>query len=1187
MSSSHHDLLRVNRYVNRWAAAAWAGESLAGLAAVLWLACLADVWLPFNRAARVTVFAVLAAGGAAALVMTLRTLWRRRSPMAVAALIERHFPQLDNHLINVIQLGDEPGGDPLARAYVAQGAPAWTQLDRRRLIDMDRLVRDGAALLVLAMLWTACLLLASPAWSVAARRLLNPFSDLAPATTVTLLAVTPGHITVNQGDPLTLTATARGRAGQKVSLEWRPDHDRASTLVLGTLTGSQAATFTHAFPSVTDGFTYRIRAGDARPSDRFRVTVRPPLAFASLKVHITPPPYTRLPAREVDLLAARLTVPQQARLDLAIGGNRPITSGTVTIDDQPPVALIAAGDHATAALSVASGRVVRVAATDPGGATVTAEFPFDLVPDRPPVIRLVAPLGRVALAAGGTPRIQFEAADDYGLSRLAIQRVPRSATSAASHAVLQEWVLEGDPAAARTWTGEWTDVRADSAFQVVALDTLRPGEPNRTLSALILFDLAVQDSLLEATRDAGAEAAASLARLIELQQTNLAFTVRLHDAAAASSTEDWQRARNAQTHIRRLAGELMADPRRPLGPLDVPLRRAHEGPMADVIDTLDRVSRYKPGERTALSPRAIEFETQILKLLTGLEAGLGKVSNRESATGLLAMIDTLVKGQRAALDTVRGALGRSLTVPASLAARQDALASDLAEFIDGCRAEADRQERADAAFAKAARAAAALAETRKIRAEMLAAAEHLEANRTDKAVDPQTRALEGLVAVQDLLNRWRVQDAEHQAAEARRILDEARAALEKLIDVQAQAVDSLRAMETQKDRSNNDRLETIEENAELKAQMEEALAKLANDLQVLPNLPVGNELVEDISLIYEEVKQVAGSDQDPATELGLQKEDWILAALALQTNRMDDMEMWLVAKPDAVKRNTETFDLQEMPEIALVPLPEQFEDIIGDLLEQQEKIRDESDDSTGNQGVADLPAGWGVAEGEFTDYAAKGKSGNERPEHKDQDGRSGVGRQGMSDGEVVTAAGKINEGDKNIDKRMTRDSSQAGQIQEEGHTEAKATGGGKQSGYAEGLGMSGPGPRRDPTSNKPSPLGAQAMLRRNTEAVYAKASMRHIRTGQLDKAAYHMRQAEDALAQGQSIRQVREFQQKAVGALRQTRTELSSDYSEITLAGERRPETVTDEQIAAPVDEAPARYRGLVSEYFKALSEGP
>jgi hypothetical protein len=348
---------------------------------------------------------------------------------------------------------------------------------------------------------------------------------------------------------------------------------------------------------------------------------------------------------------------------------------------------------------------------------------------------------------------------------------------------------------------------------------------------------------------------------------------------------------------------------------------------------------------------------------------------------------------------------------------------------------------------------------------------------------------------------------------------------------------------------------------------------------------VGNELVADVNQIYEEIQQVAGSESNPATELGLQKEDWILDALAAAGKRADDLEMWLMSQPDNTKRDTEAFDKQELPQIPLITLPSEFNDIIGDLLDQEKKEEEKSDDSATNQGTSQNPLnGWGIAEGEFANYAAQGKSGNERPDHKEQDGKSLVGRQGMSDGETAAGSGKINEGDNNIEKRMTQDSMQSGQVQEEGHAEAKATGGGKMGGYGDELGMAGNGPRRD-TQAAGNDAGWQAMLRRNADALYAKASLSHLRTGSLDEAARYMREAEVAIQKGLPIREVREFQRKAVAALKRTQAELQAGNA--TQIGTGASQQNTQDQMAAAADDSPPAYRDLVSEYFKSLSEAP
>ena len=273
-----------------------------------------------------------------------------------------------------------------------------------------------------------------------------------------------------------------------------------------------------------------------------------------------------------------------------------------------------------------------------------------------------------------------------------------------------------------------------------------------------------------------------------------------------------------------------------------------------------------------------------------------------------------------------------------------------------------------------------------------------------------------------------------------------------------------------------------------------------------------------------------------------------------------------------------------MPKIAKLPMPSELQDLVGDLLKQEQKEKDKSDDSATNQGSPDLGAGWNVAEGETTSYSGKGKSGNETPDHKEQDGRSLVGRQGMSDGESVAGSGKIREGDNNIEKRRTQDSPQSGQVQEEGHSEAKATGGGKLSGYASEMGMAGTGPRRD-AQMAGSELGMQAMLRRQAEALYAKASLMHIRTGALDEAIDNMRRAEDAMAGGNRIQQVREFQKRSIIALRKTQAELGGGVMSESIGLE--PGKAPDAgKMAGAADEAPSNYRDLVAEYFKSLSQG-
>ena len=419
-------------------------------------------------------------------------------------------------------------------------------------------------------------------------------------------------------------------------------------------------------------------------------------------------------------------------------------------------------------------------------------------------------------------------------------------------------------------------------------------------------------------------------------------------------------------------------------------------------------------------------------------------------------------------------------------------------------------------------------------------------------------------------------------------IQDAKRILKNAEELQRNIVDSLRDFGGQGDKTEKLDEEALEEILELKHNMSTALLKVATDLQAFPDTEAVNELVTDVFQTYEEMKQAEGSSTNEVVEIGLQKEDWLLEEMAKTGKKADEMEMWLFAEPDTTARNTEQFDKDEMPTIGQVTTPEELQDIIGDLMEQEKEKEDEADDSVTNQGSANPDPGWGIAEGEIVDYSAAGKSGNERPEHKDQDGRSQVGRQGMSDGEIASQSGAINEGDNDIDKRRTQDSNQSGDVEEEGHTEAISTGGGKNSGYSSEKGMEGneSSTRRDTkVEGESNAESTRAQLTRNAEAVYAQAQINNLKTYNLKKYIEYSRQMESLLKQNASPAMIAELSKKAQQALVSTYTSLETGMGAGDMGASSNTEGLTDDGTAASPDDAPAEYREMVSDYFKTLGE--
>ncbi len=1178
-------LQHIGRRLVRWEAARRAAWWTGGWLGLLWALGLGDLVLRFEQPGRMAAAALLLATAGVALWDSGRK-WRRLlPPPAVAARVERAFPALDNGLINFVLFGLRPAPSPFERVYLARGVPGWSavRVDALRSWREDTKAALAAALAVLLLIapWAW----AGATWTNSLARVINPFSKRAPVTLARLVAVSPGHAAVEQGHPVRMECRAHGLRGQRVFLDLWPENDRSATLDLGRLEGRGEELFAYEMPRVTSDLRYRFRVGDAR-SERYRLEALPPLALTAARVRVKPPAYTWLTERVFDGLKELPSVPDGSTVELEIEAVLPLESAQVTDGREPAVRFEADGPVWRARLAPPVGGTLQISALDRHSRETRTEIRLQREPDRPPTVRIVAPVGVVALPAGGQPRLEWEASDDYGLARVLVERIPAEGSGASAGAVVQAWTFDSGAAA---WASNWTAAMADFDFgvtnwyRVVAEDTREPGPPNISRSAAVGFVTAASDERAAAQRAQAADAASSLARLIEMQRRNLADTKGLQAAIEKSRPDQWTKAADVQEQIRRMGGELLQG-RQALGALAGLLRALHEGAMADVVQVLRRAAEADVGERTSLGGRAIALQESILRQLTYAGEAAERVQQHAEVSGLLAMLDALIAGQHAVWKETR-ALPDGAEPPKALPQRQDRLSEDTTLFVRAARKEAEANRANDPPFAQAAELAATLCETGRVAAVMTAAAEEIEKRASRQAAPLQEQALNGLRAAQGILNAWRAAQAEKEAADMLETFREVKDRFAKMIELQSDVVEAIRNALEQKDRSDKETDELEEEIAQLKLGLQDALLQVATDLQVFPEAPIGNDLVQDCYQVYEEMKQIEGSEEGAITELGLQKEDEILELLRTPAKRLDDSEMWLAPAPDAVKRNMEAFDIEEIPNITVVPLLTEMEDVISDLLKQNEEQKEQADDSASNQGSADLPAGWGTMEGEWNNYSAKGKSGNEAPEHKEQDGRSNIGRQGMANGETVAGSGKINEGDPNIERRRTQDGSQSGQVQEEDHSKAVATGGGKQSGYGDDKGMSGTtGPRRDAMGGQGSVETLEAMLRRDTEAVYGKASLMRVQTGALDEAVRNLRLAEEAAAKGLPISQVREFQRRAAAALVQTRSQWTGAYLTDWSGGAGRTD-LGDEQTASAAEEAPPEYRELVSKYFKALSE--
>ncbi len=1190
MSNMDHELNSINGKINRWHTVEHLIFACAALLAT-WVALTAlDVWLRPRLYGRIALSVTLIVLALAAIVWLIKAYNHKRSPAAVAAFLEKQFPQLDNHLINRVLFATESSQSSWLKTYLNEGVPGFASLPLAE-IKNKKLRQRGAgavAAALLALIVPAFVL--GNAWTVALQRVANPFSRLSPPTFATVLAVTPENKTIVQGDGINLTVKATGRSGQFIDLDLYPSDDKRSTIRVGQFkaTGPEEE-FTYRVSKVATSLAYRFKVGDAYPTDKYTVDTVPPLALTGLQVKITPPAYTALAPRTFDALTNALVIPVHSEVTFLATCNRPAVASEVVFE-KTNLALAPGADKAqwSGSAVIDEGGLFQVTAKDSLGLEMRIPVRFELREDHAPALRLVSPAGsKAVLPPNAVPVVQFEVSDEYGLGVVRLERVGKGAKPTAEGTVVKEWDMKGYKTFNARWDGAMEDIDLSSALRIVACDnSTAAATPNRTVSPLIQFELGTVSSQLKSENQQRAEARKTIGELVARQRAALTATTRLQAGLPTFDELPWKEVTDKQTEIRTYANTLLKTKDAAIGTARVALDKALKGPLPEAVVRLTRMATGAAEGRIENAKLAVDAQNTVLRLLSQADDNMNKGEMSQAAAGVLAMLEGIRKGQVANLGVTMKSVQSNTALPQAIVDRQDNLAQDMEAMIGFCNSEA-KQDRDDEEFGKLMTKIAAKAGELKLQPTMVNIAEIMESPKFADAVPPQNTVTNGIAMLMDFLKEWRETDTKEKTEDAVAIIKDAKQSIKKMQDLQTSVVDALRETGSQGDKTEKLNEDLLEEVVELKANMAQAMLKVATDLQAMPELDSVNELVTDTFQTYEEMKQEEGSGTNAVTETGLQKEDFLLDLLTKTGQKADEMEVWLMAKADVVKRNTEQIDKEEMKApVGQVTMPEELQDIVGDLMEQEEEKEKQADDSTTNQGDANPDSGWGIAEGEFTSYGASGKSGNERPEHKDQDGRSQVGRAGMSDGEVMARSGKVNAGDKNIDKRRTQDSNQSGDVEEEGHSDAVATGGGKNSGYSQDKGMEGGegATRRDSKVDEAKADNTRAQLTRNAEAVYAQAQLNNLRTYDLKKYIAFSKQLEVMKKQNASPAMIAELHKRAMQALSTTYTSLENGVSTSDMGATSNTEA-GDEAVAASPDEAPAEYREMVSDYFKAIGD--
>lgn len=343
-------------------------------------------------------------------------LMRRPSDDAVALLIERGKPELENRLINAVQLSREtlPDGSVGFVDLVRQdAAQALSRLGVDGVVPVRLAKRAGmVACAALGLLLVYALLLPKHFWN-AFERFSKPTRFVAPITETTL-RVEPGHIRLARGEGFTVVARVGGVVPQRAVLEVRGPSDGDYDMPF------RGEAFTFEVANVAANLTYRVLAGDAE-SEEFRVTVAAPPRIDRLVLDVVSPKYARRPIEHQDPAAGPIRAIAGSAVTIAAHADRPLERATIRLGSGASIDMvISEGRVAVAEIGVRERDNYAIALLDRDGVEDPRPrvYPIEAIPDAPPVVELREPGRDLQVTADAEIPLSVHAKDDVGLARL-------------------------------------------------------------------------------------------------------------------------------------------------------------------------------------------------------------------------------------------------------------------------------------------------------------------------------------------------------------------------------------------------------------------------------------------------------------------------------------------------------------------------------------------------------------------------------------------------------------------------------------------------------------------------------------------------------------------------------------------------------------------------------------------------
>ncbi len=377
-----------------------------------------------------------------------------------------------------------------------------------------------------------------------------------------------------------------------------------------------------------------------------------------------------------------------------------------------------------------------------------------------------------------------------------------------------------------------------------------------------------------------------------------------------------------------------------------------------------------------------------------------------------------------------------------------------------------------------------------------------------------------------------------------------------------------------------DRLETL---ALDQSKLAEILSSAVNDFTNLDLQDFGdNTMVEKSKSVFEQAKEL-DKTAEQAAEMRQARQD----AYRLETEVVEMAEKLMINCEATMGFYDDIQFVAEVPEdeqlvAPLADLPSELEDLVGDLVTSERQMRPEVEDIGSYLNSLDHTAG-PIGDGTISSTSAKGKTGDQKPEDNIIQGRSGAGRSGMADGQLVESVAKaLPDNEYGLRERVSKTPLESGQVKDE---DTKAQTGGTGLGkMTDGTTMFGVGGRLPAKvlDMMQKTTARQLEIRRSAQEIVPKLKSHNLPTAELEQSVTAMEAVEEALSKRDGVG-IRAAYTSAVDSLSRSRSAIGKHVvvqrtQDAALA--RRLEEMQSQGSAHPFK----GYEQIISAYFEALA---